>query len=78
MRLIVERDFREPDFVLGNITKDSPEKIALNTLYVGSAKKPDCDPHGCRQCHVNTIFQKGLEGKISPSESPAVLKDPMY
>ncbi len=68
----------EPDFILGNIITDKPETIGLNTLYVGSRKKPDCDPHGCRQCHVNHIFQKGLKGDIKPSTSEDVKNDPMY
>lgn len=68
----------EPDFVLGNIIKDPLETIALNTLYVGAAKKSHCNAQGCRQCHVNYIFEQGLVGKIQPSTSPEVLVDPMY
>jgi len=68
----------EPDFVLGNIRTDSLETIALNTLYVGARLKPHCDPHGCRQCHVNYIFEQGLKGILRPSTSPEVLADPMY
>jgi sulfatase maturation enzyme AslB (radical SAM superfamily) len=68
----------EPDFVLGNIHTDSPEAIALNTLYVGARQKPQCDPHGCRQCHVNYTFEQGLKGNLRPSTSPEVLADLMY
>ncbi len=68
----------EPDFVLGNIWVDSLETIALNTLYVGARRKPHCDKHGCRQCHVNYTFEQGLCGYLRPSTSPYVLADPMY
>lgn len=68
----------EPDFVLGNIETDPLETVALNTLYIGARRKPDCDPHGCRQCHVNYTFAKGLSGELTPSMSPAVRADPMY
>lgn len=68
----------EPDFVLGNIITDKPETIGLNTLFVGARRKPDCDPQGCRQCHVNHIFQEGLKGNIQPSTSEDVKNDPMY
>jgi len=68
----------EPDFVLGNIRTNSLETIALNTLYVGAWRKPHCDPHGCRQCHVNYTFEQGLKGHLKPSRSPEVLGDPMY
>ncbi|OGG13942.1 hypothetical protein A3D77_03500 [Candidatus Gottesmanbacteria bacterium RIFCSPHIGHO2_02_FULL_39_11] len=68
----------EPDFILGNIITDRPDTIALNTLYVGAAQKPDCDAHGCRQCHVNHLFQEGLRGTIFPSALSEVKEDPMY
>jgi MoaA/NifB/PqqE/SkfB family radical SAM enzyme len=68
----------EPDFVLGNIRTDPLETMALNSLYVGARQKPDCDPHGCRQCHVNYTFEQGLKGNLRPSTSPEVLADPMY
>lgn len=68
----------EPDFVLGNIQVDSLETIALNTLYIGARRKPFCDEHGCRQCHVNYTFEQGLGGNLKPSTSPHVLADPMY
>jgi MoaA/NifB/PqqE/SkfB family radical SAM enzyme len=68
----------EPDFILGNILTDSLETIALNTLYIGARHKPECDPHGCRQCHVNYTFEQGLKGNLKPSTSPEVLADPMY
>jgi MoaA/NifB/PqqE/SkfB family radical SAM enzyme len=68
----------EPDFVLGNIRTDSLETVALNTLYIGARHKPGCDPHGCRQCHVNYTFEQGLRGNLRPSTSPEVLSDPMY
>jgi MoaA/NifB/PqqE/SkfB family radical SAM enzyme len=68
----------EPDFILGNIRTDSLETIALNTLYIGARHKPQCDPHGCRQCHINYTFEQGLKGNLRPSTSPEVLADPMY
>ena len=68
----------EPDFVLGNICTDHLETIALNALYVGARKKPQCDPYGCRQCHVNYMFEQGLRGNLRPSTSPEVIADPMY
>jgi sulfatase maturation enzyme AslB (radical SAM superfamily) len=68
----------EPDFVLGNIQTDPLETIALNSLYVGARRKPHCDPHGCRQCHVNYTFEQGLKGNLRPSTSPEVLADPMF
>jgi MoaA/NifB/PqqE/SkfB family radical SAM enzyme len=68
----------EPDFILGNIIDDPLETITLNTLYVGAIRKPDCDSEGCRQCHVNYVFEQGLKGALQPSSSPAVLADPMY
>jgi MoaA/NifB/PqqE/SkfB family radical SAM enzyme len=68
----------EPDFILGNIRTDSLETIALNTVYIGARHKPQCDPHGCRQCHVNYTFEQGLRGNLRPSTSPEVLADPMY
>jgi len=68
----------EPDFILGNIRTDSLETIALNTLYVGARRKPHCDSHGCRQCHVNYTFEQGLKENMKPSISPDVLADPMY
>ncbi len=68
----------EPDFILGNIHEDSLETIALNTLYVSAKRKPHCDAHGCRQCHVNYTFEKGLAGALKPSSSPEVLADPMF
>jgi MoaA/NifB/PqqE/SkfB family radical SAM enzyme len=68
----------EPDFVLGNVRSDSLETIALNTLYVGARRQPECDPHGCRQCHINYTFEQGLKGRLRPSTSPEVLADPMY
>ncbi|MBI4560045.1 MAG: radical SAM protein [Candidatus Hydrogenedentes bacterium] len=68
----------EPDFVLGNIKRDLLETIALNTLFVAARRKPHCDAHGCRQCHVNYTFEMGLNGRIAPSASPDVRDDPMY
>jgi MoaA/NifB/PqqE/SkfB family radical SAM enzyme len=68
----------EPEFILGNIRTDSLETIALNTLYVGARHQPNCDPLGCRQCHVNYTFEQGLRGNLQPSTSPEVLADPMY
>jgi len=68
----------EPDFILGNIMTDSLETIALNTLSVAALQKQYCDNVGCRQCHVNYTFEKGLEGKINPSRSSQVLADPMF
>ena len=68
----------EPDFILGNMLRDSLEAIALNTLYIGAKQKPHCDAHGCRQCHVNYTFAKGLKGELQPSTSPEVLEDVMY
>jgi MoaA/NifB/PqqE/SkfB family radical SAM enzyme len=68
----------EPDFVLGNICTDHLETIALNTLYIGARQKPQCDQHGCRQCHVNYTFEQGLKGNLRPSTSPEVVADPMY
>jgi MoaA/NifB/PqqE/SkfB family radical SAM enzyme len=68
----------EPDFYLGNIVRDPLERIALNTLYVAATRKPHCDAHGCRQCHVNYVFEQGLAGRMQPSTSPEVLADPMY
>jgi MoaA/NifB/PqqE/SkfB family radical SAM enzyme len=68
----------EPEFVLGNIITDPLETIALNTLYVGARRAPDCDAHGCRQCHVNHILGNGLRGTVQPSDSAAVRADPMF
>lgn len=68
----------EPDFVLGNIHTDRLETIALNTLYVGAKRKPHCDGHGCRQCHINYTFEQGILGNLKPSAAPEVLEDPMY
>ena len=68
----------EPDFILGNICTDTLETIALNTLYIGAQRKSHCDSHGCRQCHINYMFEQGLEGNIKPSTSPEVIADPMY
>jgi MoaA/NifB/PqqE/SkfB family radical SAM enzyme len=68
----------EPDFVLGNIRRDALETVALNSLYVGARQEPNCDPQGCRQCHVNYTFEQGLKGDLRPSTSPEVLADPMY
>ncbi len=68
----------EPEFSLGSIIDDPLERIALNTLYVGARRKPHCSPRGCRQCHVNYVFEQGLAGRIQPSRSPEVLADPMY
>ena len=68
----------EPEFCLGNITRDPLERIALNTLYVAATRSPDCDPYGCRQCHVNYVLEQGLAGRMQPSTSPEVLADPMY
>lgn len=68
----------EPEFILGNICTDTLETIALNTLYIGARRKPHCDSHGCRQCHVNYMFEQGLNGDIVPSTSPEVIADPMY
>ncbi len=68
----------EPDFVLGNIIADDLPTIALNTLYVGACRHPYCDARGCRQCHVNYIFEQGLKGVLKPSISPEVLADPMF
>lgn len=69
---------QEPDFVLGNIGTDRLETIALNALFIGAIRKRHCDPHGCRQCHVNYMFEQGLSGAIKPSTSPEVLSYPMY
>jgi sulfatase maturation enzyme AslB (radical SAM superfamily) len=68
----------EPDFSLGNIHTDSLETIALNSLYIGARRKPHCDAHGCRQCHVNYTFEQGLQGNLKPSDSAEVLADLMY
>jgi MoaA/NifB/PqqE/SkfB family radical SAM enzyme len=68
----------EPDFSLGNLHTDSLETIALNSLYIGARRKPHCDAHGCRQCHVNYTFEQGLQGNLKPSDSAEVLADPMY
>jgi len=68
----------EPDFLLGNILRDSLECIALNTLYVAAKREPHCSARGCRQCHVNYVFEQGLAGKMQPSTSPEVLADPMF
>lgn len=68
----------EPDFVLGNIITDSLESIALNTLYIGARRKPHCDAHGCRQCHVNYTVEQAIKGNLKPSTSAEVEADPMY
>ncbi len=68
----------EPEFRLGSLLSDSLETIALNTLYVGAKPGPDCSPAGCRQCHVNAVFEAGLAGRLKPSESKDVRADPMY
>jgi sulfatase maturation enzyme AslB (radical SAM superfamily) len=68
----------EPDFLLGNIVRDSPERIALNTLYVAAKRISGCSARGCRQCHVNYVFEQGLAGRMQPSTSPEVLADPMF
>lgn len=68
----------EPDFVLGNVRTDTLESIALNTLYIGARRKPYCDSHGCRQCHINYTFEQGLNGNFKPSTSAEVIADPMY
>lgn len=68
----------EPDFALGNITKDSLQRISLNELYIALARKQDCDSHGCRQCHVNYVLQEGLKSSLLPSSSLAVRSDPMF
>jgi MoaA/NifB/PqqE/SkfB family radical SAM enzyme len=68
----------EPDFILGNIHTDNLETIALNSIYVAAIRKPHCDAHGCRQCHVNYTFEQGLKGDLKPSTSQEVLSDPMY
>jgi MoaA/NifB/PqqE/SkfB family radical SAM enzyme len=68
----------EPDFILGNILTDSLETKALNTLYIAARRKPYCDAHGCRQCHVNYMLEQGLEGIITSSNSLEVLADPMF
>jgi len=68
----------EPDFILGNICTDALETIALNTLYIGARRKSHCNPRGCRQCHINYMFEKGLKGSLMPSTSPEVIADPMY
>ncbi len=68
----------EPEFLLGNILRDPPEKIALNALYVAALNKPHCDRHGCRQCHVNYVLEQGLSGARRPSTSLVVRSDPMF
>lgn len=68
----------EPDFNLGNLHSDSLESISLNTLLIASKQKPHCDAFGCRQCHVNHTFEKGLNGSLKPSNSPEVQKDRMF
>ena len=68
----------EPEFLLGNLTRDPPEKIALNALYMAAFLRPGCDRHGCRQCHVNWILEAGLRGEIEPSKAPSVADDPFF
>jgi len=68
----------EPDFNLGNVIFDSLETIALNTLYINAKRKEHCNAHGCRQCHVNFVFEQGIQGNLKPSTSLEVLADPMY
>ncbi len=68
----------EPDFRLGNIITDALETIALNTLYIVAGRKPHCDSLGCCQCHVNYTFEQGMQGRLQPSTSPEVQRDPMY
>jgi MoaA/NifB/PqqE/SkfB family radical SAM enzyme len=68
----------EPDFVLGNILSDSLETIAINTLYIAARQKPFCDKYGCRQCHVNYVFEQGIGGLMKPSNSGEVLADSMF
>jgi sulfatase maturation enzyme AslB (radical SAM superfamily) len=69
---------KEPNFILGNIIRDPLETIALNTLYVGSRRKHHCNSLGCRQCHVNYVFEQGLAGKFQPPRSQEVQADTMY
>ena len=68
----------EPDFRLGNIVTDELATIALNAIYVGCAQKPHCTPEGCRQCHVNHVFERGLAETLLPSTAPEVHADPMF
>jgi MoaA/NifB/PqqE/SkfB family radical SAM enzyme len=68
----------EPDFVLGNVLRSALERIALNTLYVAAKRKAHCDARGCRQCHVNYVFEQGLADRMQPSPSPEVRADPMF
>ena len=69
---------KEPDFILGNIIRDPLETIALNTLYVGARRKLNCNSLGCRQCHVNHVFEQGLAGKLQLPKSQEVRADPMF
>lgn len=68
----------EPEFLIGNIIQDDPLKIALNSIYMRARRKEDCDPSGCRQCHVNYVLESGLNNKLKPSSSPIVLNDPFF
>lgn len=68
----------EPEFNLGNILTDRIETIALNNLFVAARRNRHCDPHGCRQCHVNFVLEQGLAGNLQPSNSPEVQADPMF
>lgn len=68
----------EPEFSLGNLLRDDLTTIAINTLLVAARRRPHCDAHGCRQCHVNYAFEQGLDGLLTPSRSRDVREDPMF
>lgn len=62
----------QPEFCLGNVIRDLPETIALNTLYIAGKLHDICNPVQCRQCHINNILEKGLKGELRPPASKEI------
>ncbi|MEM5792737.1 MAG: radical SAM protein [Candidatus Aenigmatarchaeota archaeon] len=68
----------EPDFVLGNIIKDSISSISLNVLFIATLSKKICNPEECKQSHCNYILEQGLLDKFKPLKIPSVAEDPFF
>jgi MoaA/NifB/PqqE/SkfB family radical SAM enzyme len=66
------------DFYLGNVRWDSPETIALNTLWNAEYLKPGCDSGGCKLAKLNATIEEGLAAKVRASESSLIKNNPFF
>jgi MoaA/NifB/PqqE/SkfB family radical SAM enzyme len=69
----------EPDLHLGNLIADEIASIANKTFLAAERQlAPYCNARHCRMCGISHVIERGLSGKLAPSNIPAVQADLMF